>query len=139
MPAKSLHEVQPAVRTKEFVVADPAATARFWDPLMRFLGWRRADDGIGAVVYEGGSAAIIFTSGDAWDRAANDLQRVSAFAHAAFDVRDPDELACLARSLERRAATVVDGPRPALVDGRWLHVLGFRDPDGLEIEVRCPR
>ena len=48
---------------------------------MLYLGWTRVDDGIGAVVYENGRRAVIFTSGDRWDMVLNDAQRVSPFAH----------------------------------------------------------
>ena len=123
---------------KTLTVCNLEAVAPFWDPLMAFLGWRRADDGIGAVVYEGRSAAVLFTSGEVWDQAHNEVQRSNAFAHLAFDVAGYDELASLARSLDARAAVPSYGPRRVFERGRWLWALGFRDPNGLDVEVRCP-
>lgn len=131
-----MQHVQQDIRTKEFVVADLEVAARFWDPLMAFLGWRRADDGIGAVVYEGGSAAVVFTSGEVWDRAVNEEHRVNAFAHLAFDLRTREELESLAASLEEHTTTPVFGPRPVIADGRPLAVMDFQDPNGLDVEVR---
>ncbi len=131
-------ETQVDRRTVEFVVADLAAAARFWDALMAFLGWRRVDDGIGALVYEGGNAAVIFTSGESWDQAQNEAQRVSPFAHLAFELQTADELHSLRESLCRRAGFAVGEPQHVLEGGSWRRTFTCRDPNGLDVEVRCP-
>lgn len=125
-------------RTREFVVADLAAAAHFWDFLMAFLGWRRVDDGMGAIVYTGGSTAVIFSSGTEWDQAQNDAQRVSAFAHLAFDLQTDEELTSLRASLCRRAGIRVSEPQHVLDGEAWRRAFMFRDPNGLDVEVRCP-
>lgn len=125
-------------RVRDFIVSDLAAAERFWAPLMAFLGWTRADDGIGALVFEGGSSAVMFTAGEVWDQAANELHRVTPFAHLAFGVHSLDELHSLAASLQTRAGTDTRGPRPVRENDAWLYTLSFRDPNGLDVEVRCP-
>ncbi len=123
---------------REFVVTDLTAAERFWVPLMAFLGWERADDGIGALLFEGGRTAVLFSAGEVWDQAANELHRVTPFAHLAFGVHSLDELHSLAGSLETRAGVHTRGPRPIREGDRWLYALTFRDPNGLDVEVRCP-
>lgn len=127
-----------APRVMEFVVADLAEAARFWNPLMGFLGWTRTDDGIGALVYEGGNTAVVFVTGDAWDQAVNERRRVNPFAHLAFDLHSHEELASLRASLARRADTEVGTLRRVLDGERWVWTLDVRDPSGLDVEVRCP-
>ena len=134
----AMQESAADTRAKEFVLEDLSAVARFWDPLMAYLGWTRADDGIGAVVYENGRSAIIFTSGHRWDMVLNDAQRVSPFAHLVFDLQSVEELIALAASLRCQTGVEIVGPRTLMEGERWQWSVSFGDPNGLDIEVRCP-
>jgi catechol 2,3-dioxygenase-like lactoylglutathione lyase family enzyme len=128
-----------SVNHLRLTVADVPASKRFYDPLMRLLGYGRREEEPGRVAYgredaAGGVLWLILTGASPELRAHPHQMLAPGLHHLAFNAEDRAEVDRVHELLVAADAHVLDPPAEYDYEPGYYAVF-FRDPDGFKLEV----
>ena len=120
-------------------VRDIFASGRFYDPLMRCLGFKSEprDDGgraWGTADATGRMQWLILTPAAPEHAGARHTDLAPGLHHVAFNARDRAHVDEVHEVLLRRAAEIIEAPSE-YDDEPDCYAVFFRDPDGFKLEV----
>ena len=113
-------------------VGDFARSARFYDNLLGFLGFKRKYDYEDMVGWSNGKTLFWIAAADAQGRKRKYRKGDIGFHHYAFELASRDDVDRLGAFLENNGMTVLDPPGEYY--DRNYYAVYFADPDGMKLE-----
>jgi glyoxylase I family protein len=124
-----------AINHIDLTVADLELSRRFYEPVMKYLGFRISSESPKEVVFQAAdnrfSIALFPARAESRDKAHD--RYAPGLHHLAFDAQSREEVDGMYRLLKEIGAEILDPP--AVYYPPDYYATFFRDPDGIKLEL----